>query len=199
MDAPDKSPAEWPARSIADTLMKLHARWGWFVGLGAILLLLGFFALAHVFAATIASVIFIGVLMAVGGAGQLAHAWRIREAGGFLFWSVSGLLYLGAGLFAVFYPVQGATVLTLLFGAMLIAVGVLRMWLWFQNRGQRGWGWLGVSGVLTLLVGLLVAIDWPGNSVWILGLLLAIDLLFQGWSTLLLGLVLRGGRRPSGN
>lgn len=191
---PGRTPADWPGNTIADTLVELQARWGWFVGLGVVLLMLGVLALAYVFAATLASVIFIGALMAIAGAGQLVHAWRIKQIHGFIFWSVSGLFYLAAGLFAMFYPVQGASLLTLLFGAMLIAVGALRTWLWFNNRGQRGWGWLGISGVLTLLVGILIAANWPGNSVWVLGLLLALDLLFQGWSALLLGLVLRQGR-----
>ena len=191
----NKNPADWPGNTIADALVELQARWGWFVGLGAVLLALGALALAYVFVATLASVIFIGALMAIAGVGQLVHAWRIKQIHGFLFWSISGLFYLAAGVFAMFYPVQGATLLTLLFGAMLIAVGALRTWLWFNNRGQPGWGWLGISGALTLLVGLLIAANWPGNSVWILGLLLALDLLFQGWSALLLGLVLRQGRR----
>ncbi len=189
------NPADWPGNTIADALVHLQARWGWFVGLGVVLLVLGVLALGYVFAATLASVLFIGAMMAIAGAGQLAHAWQIKQAHGFIFWSVSGLFYLGAGLFAMFYPVQGASMLTLLFGAMLIAVGALRTWLWFNNRGQRGWGWLGISGVLTLLVGLLIAANWPGNSVWVLGVLLALDLLFQGWSALFLGLVLRQGHR----
>lgn len=195
MNEPSRSPVDPSRPTLAEALVQLQARWGWFVGLGIVLLVLGVFALGHVFAATLASVIFIGMLMAVAGVGQLMHAWRIKQTQGFIFWSISGLFYLAAGLFAVLQPVQGATVLTLLFGAMLIAVGALRTWLWFNNRGQRGWGWLGVSGVLTLLVGVLIASGWPGNSVWILGLLLAIDLLFQGWSALFLGLALRQARR----
>lgn len=192
-DHRDNSPPT--RRSVADALVELQARWGWFVGLGVVMLLLGMLALAHVFVATLASVIFVGSLMVVGGVGQLVHAWRNQGMQGFIFWSISGLFYLAAGLFAVFSPVQGASLLTLLFGAMLIAVGALRTWLWFNNRGQRGWGWVGISGALTLLVGVLIAANWPGNSAWIFGLLLAIDLLFQGWSALLLGLVLRQGRR----
>jgi len=195
MNEPSRSPVDPSRPTLAEALVQLQARWGWFVGLGIVLLVLGVLALGHVFAATLASVIFIGMLMAIAGVGQLMHAWRIKQTQGFIFWSISGLFYLAAGLFAVLQPVQGATVLTLLFGAMLIAVGALRTWLWFNNRGQRGWGWLGVSGVLTLLVGLLIASGWPGNSVWILGLLLAIDLLFQGWSALFLGLALRQARR----
>lgn len=195
MNEPSRSPVDPSRPTLAEALVQLQARWGWFVGLGIVLLVLGVLALGHIFAATLASVIFIGMLMAVAGVGQLMHAWRIKQTQGFIFWSISGLFYLAAGLFAVLQPVQGATVLTLLFGAMLIAVGALRTWLWFNNRGQRGWGWLGVSGVLTLLVGVLIASGWPGNSVWILGLLLAIDLLFQGWSALFLGLALRQARR----
>lgn len=195
MTEPSKQPDDWRGAVIADALLQLRARWGWFVSLGVVLLVLGVLALGHVFVATLASAIFIGSLMVVAGIGQLMHAWRIKQIHGFILWSFSGLFYLAAGLFAVFYPVQGARVLTLLFGAMLIAVGALRTWLWFNHRGQRGWGWLGLSGVLTLLVGVLIAANWPGNSVWILGLLLALDLLFQGWSALLLGLALRQAGR----
>lgn len=194
---PDPGGGPRPARLsplLVDALVQKHAHWGWFVALGVVLLILGILALAHLFIATLASVVFIGTLMAVAGAGQLVHAWRVRQAQGFVLWSLSGLCYLAAGLFAVFFPVRGASLLTLLLGALLIAVGVLRSGLWFGHRGQAGWGWLGVSGGLTLLVGLLLAFDWPGNSLWVLGVLLAVDLLFQGWSALLLGLVLRLGR-----
>ena len=191
---PNQSGGRKSPPTIANALASLHAHWGWFVALGVVLLILGVAALAHIFIATLASVFFIGTLMAVAGLGQLVHAWRLKQLHGFILWSVSGLFYLAAGVFAVFYPVQGASLLTLLFGSMLIAVGALRTWLWFNNRGQRGWGWLGISGGLTLLIGLVIAANWPGNSVWILGLLLALDLLFQGWSALLLGMFLRQGR-----
>lgn len=192
----DPNPRRWSGPTLADALVELHAHWGWFVGLGIVLLALGGLALGYLFTATLVGVLFIGVMMVIAGVGQLAHAWRIKQVRGFLFWSAGGLFYLAAGLFAMFHPVQGASVLTLLLGSMLIAVGFLRTWLWFSNRGQRGWGWLGISGVLTLAIGLLIAANWPANSLWLLGLLLALDLLFQGWSALLLGLVLRQGPRP---
>lgn len=170
---------------------ELGARWGWFVALGIVLLVLGATGLAHVFAATLVSVIFIGSLMLVGGVGQLIHAWRVKKLAGFLFWTASGLLYAAAGVLALVNPQVGASVLTMLFGASLIAVGALRLWLWFNNRGQQGWQWLALSGVITLATGILIAAMWPGNSLWLLGLILSIDLLFQGWSALFLGLALR--------
>lgn len=182
---PVESAAFTDARNI------LRAYWGWFVALGVVLLVLGTIALVYIVGATLVSVLFIGILMLIGGVGQLIHAWRVRDWAGFLFWTFSGLFYVGAGLLAIVNPVAGASVLTLLFGATLIGSGALRLWVWLNNRAQQGAGWLALSGVITLLTGILVAIDWPGSSVWILGLLLAIDLLIQGWSALFVGLALR--------
>ena len=179
---------------LAKALTELGAHWGWFIALGIVLLILGAIGFVHVFAATLVSVIFIGTLMLIGGVGELIHAWRVKQLAGFLFWSASGLLYAAAGIVALVNPVVGASILTLLLGATLIAVGALRLWLWFNNRGQRGWPWLALSGLITLAAGILIAALWPGNSMWLLGLLLSIDLLFQGWSALLLGLALKQRR-----
>lgn len=170
-------------------------RWGWFVGLGVLLALLGFGALTYVFAATLASVLFVGSIMIVGGIAQLIQAWKVTGWKGFTWWTLSGVLYLVAGGLVVYDPLMGATILTLLLGASLIAVGVLRLWIWVQNRSQQGWQWLALSAVVSLAAGLLIAINWPADSLWILGLVLAIDLLFQGWMLILLGLNLRSMQR----
>lgn len=172
-------------------LDSLSVHWGWFMALGIAQTLLGIVALGHVFAATLVSVVFIGALMIIGGAGQLVQAWRIKHWTGFLLWTLGGVLYLVAGLVAVINPVVGASLLTLLFGAILIGVGALRLWIWFNNRAQPGWQWIALSGFLTVAVGLLVAANWPGNSAWILGLLLGIDLLFHGWTLFFVSLTLR--------
>lgn len=191
----NNSPSNPMPNRLAQALDEFSARWGWFVALGVALLVLGLIGFVYVFAATLVSVIFIGSLMLIGGAGQLIHAWRVKHLAGFLFWTASGLLYCGAGVLALINPVAGASLLTLLLGATLIAVGALRLWIWFNNRGQPGWPWLAFSGFITLATGILVAALWPGNSLWLLGLILAIDLTFQGWSTLLLGLALKQRRR----
>lgn len=169
----------------------LAARWGWFVGMGVVMLVLGFIALGHVVTATLASVFFVGALMLVAGFSQLIHAWQVKGWQGFMFWTLSGILYGGAGVLALIRPEQGASLLTLLLGATLIGTGALRLWLWFNNRTQEGWQWMIWSGLLTLATGLMIAIGWPDNSVWVLGLILSIDLVFQGWTVLFIGLALK--------
>ncbi|MCK9510467.1 MAG: HdeD family acid-resistance protein [Pigmentiphaga sp.] len=181
---------------LRSVLVELSPHWGWFVGLAIMMMVLGLLALAYTVAATVASVLFIGILMVIAGIAQLLQAWRLKEWRGFLLWTISGLAYTVAGAIALYDPMVGAAVLTLFLGAFLIASGALRLWVWWQHRSQKGWPWLAFSGVLTLVAGLLVAMSWPGSSLWVLGLLLGIDLWFQGLSVLMVGLALR---RSHGN
>lgn len=178
-------------RNPSELLRHLPLKPGWLIGLGIALIILGLVALGYIVGATVASVVYVGVLMAIGGVLQLVHAWSTKGWKGFLLWSLSGVLYLLAGVVAISNPLVGATILTLLFGAFLIASGVFRLWVWFQNRAQPGGGWLAFSGLITLGAGLIIAAGWPGNSIWVLGLILGIDLLTQGWAILLLGLAVK--------
>lgn len=179
------------ASKLRDAREFLHSRWGWFVAIGLLLVVLGLLAAYHVFTATVVSVIFIATLMLLGGLGMLIQAWRLKGWGSFFLWSISGLLYIAAGLLAFYKPLLGAALLTLLLGATLLGSGVFRLWVWIQNRAQRGWAWLAFSGLLSVAAGLAIAIGWPHNSVWLLGMLLAFDLMFQGWTLVMLGLTLR--------
>lgn len=181
--------------SFANSLSALGANWGWFVGIGVILFILGLVGSVYTLAFTIASVLFVGYLMLIGGILYLVQAWRIKGWGGFLIWTIGGLFYIGAGALVISNPISGAAVLTLLLGWALIAAGIVRLWAWFSNREQGGWGWLAFSGVVTLLAGILIAVRWPADSVWILGFLLAIDLLFQGITLIMVGQGLRKAHR----
>src|SRR5690606_37174002 len=128
---------------------------------GVVLIMLGMGALTYAVMATLTSVIVIGVLMFIGGVAQLIHAWTLRSLGGFFWWTLVGLLYIVAGGMVIQNPIAGAEILTLLLGATLIGVGVLRLGIWLMNRGQEGWLWLAFSGVISLVTGLLIALQWP--------------------------------------
>lgn len=176
---------------VKQQLSQLQLRWGWFIGIGLLLVVLGVLALGYAVFATLASVIFIATLMIIGGVGQLIHAWNIRSSSNFLLWSLAGLLYISAGVLGISNPIAGAAFLTVLLGGFLIAMGALRLWIWLQNRTQQGWKSLAISGFFSLLAGLLIAGGWPENSLFLLGMILAIDLLFQGWGLIGVGLALK--------
>ena len=49
------------------SLAPLHAKWGWIVALGVVYLIAGIIALGSVFAATVASVYVVGIMMMIAG------------------------------------------------------------------------------------------------------------------------------------
>jgi uncharacterized membrane protein HdeD (DUF308 family) len=173
---------------------ELRSQWGWSVALGIALLVLGLLAFANLVMATVVSVLYVGVLMLIGAVAQIIHAFRVKRWGGFFFWLLSGLLYGAAGILAFYNPVLAAAALTLLLAAALIASGILRIVSSFRLRPETGWGWLLASGVITLIAGIVVAIGWPVHTLWLLGLVLAIDLTFQGVAAIAFGLALKASR-----
>src|SRR5690349_14159182 len=91
----------------------LRSKWVWFVVLGALLIVFGAIAAANVFLATVVSDYYVGLLMLVGGIVYLAHAFQVREWEQLLFWALSGVLYVLAGVFAFMNPILASAALTL--------------------------------------------------------------------------------------
>lgn len=174
--------------------VELHSKWGWFVALGVVLLVLGILALGNLLVATLASVFFVGIMMILGAVAQVIHAFRMKGWEGFFYWLLGGLLYGAAGVIAFIDPALAAVALTLLLAVALIASGILRIWTGGRLRPAPGWGWVVASGVVSTLAGIVFALGWPVNSLWLLGLVLAIDLTFQGVSAIVIGLTLKAAR-----
>ncbi|KQV68080.1 HdeD family acid-resistance protein [Rhizobium sp. Root1220] len=169
----------------------LHSKWLWFVALGVLLLACGIIAAANVFMATVVSVYYVGILMLAGGVVYLIHAFQVRSWSQVFYWALSGVLYVLAGVFAFMNPLLASAALTLFLAVALLIAGIFRVWVGLRMRPTKGWGWVVASGVITALAGVVIALGWPVNSLWILGLFLACDLLIQGWSMLAFGFALR--------
>lgn len=169
----------------------VRTKWGWFVVLGVIVLALGVIAAGNLLIATAASVFFVGAMMIAAGIVEIIHAFGVKSWGKFFLWLLSGLLYIVAGYFAFANPLLATAVLTLFLAISLIASGLVRIWIGFTSKNLQGWGWVVAAGVVTTLAGLIIFSGWPVNSLWILGLFLAIDLIFQGITYIAFGFGLR--------
>ena len=172
-------------------LAPLRAGSGWIVALGVVYVIAGFIALGSMVLATVASVLVVGVMMIIAGVAEVFNAFQIKSWGKFLFWALLGVLYIIAGFITFENPLFAAVVLTLMLGAFLVASGVLRIFLAFNMKREAPWIWVALSGVITLLLGLLILARWPVNSVYILGLFLGIDLIMAGACWIGLGAGLR--------
>lgn len=177
--------------AISEQLPQVRSKWGWFVALGVLVLALGIIAAGNLMVATAASVLFVGTLMIVAGVIEIVHAFGVKTWGTFFWWLLSGILYVVAGYLAFTNPLLTTAILTLFLAISLIASGVMRIWIGFTSKGLEGWGWVVFSGVITVLAGLVIAAGWPVNSLFILGIFLAVDLIVQGITYIAFGLGLR--------
>lgn len=178
-------------KSLGGVLKRVRNSWGWFVAAGIALVLFGVYALGNLFAATIASIFVVGVMMVAGGIAHIVLSFRARTWRHFLIWLLGGVLYLVAGGFVLADPILASTALTLVFAISVMAAGLVRIWFGFAARPQSGWGWLIAAGVITFATGVVILSGWPISSLWVIGTVLAVDLLFQGWGHIAFGLGLR--------
>jgi uncharacterized membrane protein HdeD (DUF308 family) len=172
----------------------LRAKWGWIVALGVVYLIAGFIALGSVAMATVVSVLVVGIMMIVSGVAEVISAFQIKSWGKFLLWALLGVLYIVAGFVTFQNPLLAAVLLTLILGASLVVSGITRIFLAFSMKREAPWIWVVLSGVITLLLGVLVLLRWPVSSVYILGLFLGIDLIMAGAGWIGLGFGLRRTR-----
>jgi uncharacterized membrane protein HdeD (DUF308 family) len=166
-------------------------RWGWFVALGIVMIVLGVIAWLDVVAVTIAGTIFIGAMLLVGGAFQIVHAFMAKGWQGFVLSLLCGVLYVFGGLLIMNEPLQGALVLTLVVSAALVVGGIVRIVLALRHREMAAWGLMLLSGIVSVAVGILLYASLPWSGLWVLGTLIAVELLVQGVSWLSFGLALR--------
>ena len=179
-------------QSLADGLKTLRGKWGWIVALGVVFLAAGVIALGSVVSATETAVLVVGIMMLLGGVAEIIAAFGVKSWGKFLFWLLLGVLYVAAGVIAIMNPLLAAVYLTLMLGVALAVGGVLRIFLAFSMKSAgKPWGWVVVSGLVTLLLGVMIIAQWPASSFFVLGIFLGIDLIFIGSGWVTMGLALK--------
>jgi uncharacterized membrane protein HdeD (DUF308 family) len=177
-----------PASAVFGDLEK---NWGWLLSFGLVSIVLGTIGLGMTFLLTEVSVIFFGVLLVAGGVLQLLDAIKCRGWKSIAWHILIALLYVGAGLLMVLHTELAALSLTLIIAYALIAIGIFRAIVAFQVRPAKAWWWPLVSGVVSVLLGTLILLEWPQSGLFIIGLFIAIELIFNGWSYIFVALAAR--------
>jgi uncharacterized membrane protein HdeD (DUF308 family) len=164
---------------------------GWFIALGVVMVILGVIAWFDVIAVTIAGTVFIGAMLLIGGIVQIFHAFMDRQWRALLFHLLAGLLSAIAGFLIMAEPIQGSVAITIFLAIALILAGALRIAIAVQHRDMQGWGMLLLAGIVTVIVGILLYATLPWSGLWVLGTLIAVELIVQGIGWIRLGFVMR--------
>jgi uncharacterized membrane protein HdeD (DUF308 family) len=153
---------------------------GWSIFMGIILMVAGFAAIWVPFAAGLAGTIFFGSLVLVSGIAHLVYAWFERKGGG-VFWQILiGLIYFIAGVTMLLLPVNAVFALTLVLACYIAIEGVLELAFFLWLRLLPGSVWFLVDGIISLLLSILIFMGWPSSSLWAVGTLVGVSLLFSG-------------------
>jgi uncharacterized membrane protein HdeD (DUF308 family) len=159
-------------------------RWGWLLALGILTLVAGTIGIIASVAFTIGGVLFFGGALLAVGILQLVHAFTARETQwvGRLSMIALGLLYLLMGGLIIWDPLAASLGITLMIGALFAVAGVFRLAEAWRRR-SRQWRWVAplIVGLLNLAFAAVVLFHWPVSGLWVIGLIIALEFLLNGW------------------
>jgi uncharacterized membrane protein HdeD (DUF308 family) len=158
---------------------------------GVLLIVFGMVAISSPFLAAIAVNGIVSWLIVLAGIVHLMLAFRAHGAGSMIWKLLVGIAYLCFGGYLISHPVLGVASLTLLLASLFLIEGILNIVLFFKMRPMQGSTWVLVDGIITLLLGLMIYMQWPSSSAWAIGTLVGISLIFSGVARVMMSFAVR--------
>jgi len=175
---------------LLEGLQALRGKWSWFLALGVVLIVLGVVALWTPLVMTLTTVMLFGFLLIVGGGAEIVSAFWASKWSGFFLHVFSGVLHAVVGVIMIDQPGLTAAGFTLMLAMFLMVGGLVRIIVSVVHHFPQ-WGWVLLNGIVTLLLGILIWRNWPEVSLWVIGTFVGVDLVFNGWSWVMLAVAAR--------
>jgi uncharacterized membrane protein HdeD (DUF308 family) len=160
----------------------------WSIALSVLLIIAGLIALLLPFISGVAITLFFGWAMIISGITHLIFAFKTHTTGGRVWEILIGIVYLVTGIYLILHPLDALLALTLILACYLFFEAIVEFIQYVQLRPRHGAGWLIVDGIITLILAIMIWRAWPASSVWVIGTLVGISMIFSGFSRLMLSL-----------
>jgi len=131
------------------------------------------------------------VFMLIGAFVQLGTTLLVPRWRGIGLLVLSAVFYGASGIFAIVNPTLASMPVALLLALTLLFSGIARVVLTSVMPSLPGRGWVAASGFVSVVAGLTCMHLSLVNTIWLLGIALAVDLTFQGAMALAFGLTLK--------
>ncbi len=158
---------------------------------GAVLVVIGVLAVGWPLVAAVAVESAIAYLIVFAGIVHIFLAFHAHGAGSTIWKLLVGLAYVAFGGYLIFRPLLGVASLTLLLAALFVIEGVLDLVLYSRTRSLHGSSWVLIDGIITLLLGLMIYMQWPSSAMWAIGLLVGISMMVSGITRIAMSLAIR--------
>lgn len=163
----------------------------WAIVWGVLLVIFGVLAIGEPMVAAVALNIFIAWLLIFVGVVHAVLAFHAHSGTSVGWKLLVGVAYIFLGGYLLFHPLLGVASLTLLLAILFLVEGVLDLILWWKTRSAEGSFWILVDALVTLLLGGMIYVHWPSSSVWAIGTLVGVSMIFSGVSRIMMSLAVR--------
>ncbi len=100
-------------------------------------------------------------------------------------------IYFVLGMLMIFWTGFSLEAWTLAIGLALLIGGAIRFGVAVSLTRQPGSAWRYFNAIVSLILGAMVCWGWPESSLWLIGTLIAVEMIFSGWTLLFLALAPR--------
>ncbi len=119
----------------------------------------------------------------------LMHLVHVFTRAGQRMWSLlTGVLFLVLGVLLLLQTTASMVVITLVIGVALFAGGLVRLLVAISMRRTDGSVWRFFNAIISLVLGGMVLWTWPGSSLWLIGTVIAVEMIFSGWTLLFIAM-----------
>lgn len=160
----------------------------WSIALSILLIIAGLIAIVVPDISGVAITLIFGWLMIVSGITHFVFAFKTHTTGGLIWEILIGIIYTFTGFYLILHPVAALFALTLILACYLFFEAIVEFIQFIQLRPRHGAGWLAVDAIITLILAIMIWRSWPASSVWVIGTLVGISMIFSGFSRLMLSL-----------
>ncbi len=186
-----------PCGQLYAEFRHLKATWWWLLLFGVLLTVCGTAALVVpplTIATSFVAMVVLGVALMVAGLGTIITSFWVGKWSGTLLQLLVGILYLVVGFTITDTPGRSLVAITALLAAFFIVAGLFRIVAALLVRFPY-WGWTLLNGVITLLLGLVIYRHFSQaplqTALWVIGILVGVEMLFHGWTWIMLSLAVR--------
>ncbi len=158
---------------------------------GLLSVLGGIFAILNPFAATLAATTLAAWVFIIAGALQVVGVFQTEGWGARIWGLILALAFIWLGISILGNPLQGVLSLTVVAGIMFLATGIAKIIFAFRIRESGYFVWAILSGLVSLILGIMVFTNFPYSAAVVLGILLAVELISSGITLITFALLLK--------
>ncbi|MBL0721727.1 MAG: DUF308 domain-containing protein [Sulfurovum sp.] len=147
---------------------------------GVIFIILGFIGILFPILFSYATVVFISWLMLFTGV-LAAYFTYVTDRTDWAGW-LKSLLLIGMGLYMLFSPLGAIATLGLLFSIYFFMDGFSGFAIASSLYPDKAWMLWTLNGIFSLIIGIIFIMGWPFTSTYLIGLLVGVSLLFDGFA-----------------